>query len=78
MIKVSSSIVPSAPSKVEKMRMQLWDTPYPSNRQQYLERKDLQRQLKQAERDERYTVEKAGYGTLMKIRGQMGGNDNGM
>ena len=75
----SSPVVPSGPSKLEQARMKLWEQPAPTTREQFLERKDLRNEVARLEKQEYMTVHKAGYGTVMSLRGKVSGeNDNGM
>lgn len=66
-------LAPSAPTKVEKLRQQLWDSPAPTTRRQYLERKDLRHEIDVLEKDEYRKLHKPGYENLMKIRGKVRG-----
>lgn len=77
-MKPDSPFVPSAPSKVEQLRMKMWEMPAPTTREQYLERKDLKHEIAVAEKDDFCKTHKAGYQNLMKIRGQMRGENDGM
>ena len=57
----------------EQLEQKLWDKPCPTNRDQMLERNDLVRELRDARRHERHAIERAGYATLMKMRGKVNG-----
>lgn len=75
----SSPVVPSAPSKLEEARRKMWDMPAPTTREQFLERKDMRNEIARMEKQDYMTLHKAGYGTVMSLRGKVRGeNDNGM
>lgn len=60
---------PSEPSKLEKARARLWEMPAPTNRTQYLERKDLKREIDTMAKEDYMSIHKAGYATIMNLRG---------
>lgn len=68
---IGSPIASSGPSELEKKRMALWSMPAPRTRREFLERKDLTREIDNMERDEWKKTYKAGYENLMSIRGTM-------
>ena len=59
--------------------MKMWDMPAPTTREQFLERKDMRNEIARMEKQDYMTLHKAGYGTVMSLRGKVRGeNDNGM
>ena len=57
----------------EQLEQKLWDMARPTNREQMLERNDLQRELCALRQREHRAIERAGYATLMKMRGKANG-----
>lgn len=62
--------VQSGPGRLEEARARLWEMPVPATREQYLERKDLKREIDTMVKEDYMNTRKAGYAAIMKLRGQ--------
>ena len=62
--------VQSRPGRLEEASARLWETPFPVTREQYLERKDLKREIDTMVKEDYMNTRKAGYAAIMKLRGQ--------
>lgn len=62
--------IQSGPGRLEEARARLWETPFPVTREQYLERKDLKREIDTMVKEDYMNTRKAGYAAIMKLRGQ--------
>ena len=62
--------VQSRLSRLEEARARLWEIPVPTTRDQYLERKDLKREIDTMAKEDYMNTHKAGYAAIMKLRGQ--------
>lgn len=62
--------IQSRPSRLDEARARLWEMPVPTTREQYLERKDLKREIDTMAKEDYMNTHKAGYAAIMKLRGQ--------
>lgn len=62
--------IQSGPGRLEEARARLWEMPVPATREQYLERKDLKREIDAMAKEDYMNIHKAGYAAIMKLRGQ--------
>lgn len=60
----------SRPGRLEEARARLWEMQDPATREQYLEQKDLRREIDTMEKEDYMSIHKAGYAAIMKLRGQ--------
>lgn len=62
--------IQSSPGRLDEARARLWEMPVPATREQYLERKDLKREIDTMAKEDYMNIHKAGYAAIMKLRGQ--------
>lgn len=62
--------IQSRPGRLDEARSRLWEMPVPTTREQYLERKDLKREIDTMAKEDYMNTHKAGYAAIMKLRGQ--------
>lgn len=62
--------IQSRPGSLDEARVRLWEMSVPTTREQYLERKDLKREIDTMEKEDYMNTHKAGYAAIMKLRGQ--------